>query len=143
MAALTIQDIKTVEFSRPPLDLGEVLDKFQGKRTSRTLAAARRMRAAKHTVKLPRNLLRQLFRVTGGWQNPLKEGWNNTTPDTGWKVLQVGDLELIIQNQSGGNNFYNGLLRYRGLPVARIDSYWNDQAKLRGAVQALGVAFTK
>lgn len=141
--ALKIEDIKTTEFPRPAQELGLVLEKFQGKRTSRTLAAARRIRAAKNTMKLPRNLLRQLFRVTGGWKNPLKEGWNNTTPDSGWRVLQVGDLELIIQNQNGGNNFYNGVLRYRGLPVARIDNYWNDQVKLRGAIQALGVSFTE
>lgn len=134
----TIADVQTLVVPLPQLAIADVIKKFQGRHTPRTLAAARRIRAKSKTIKIPRNLLRQLWRITGGWKlDQVKEGWSDTPTNT-WKVIRLGDLEVVIR----GDNYPRTNLLYRGQKVVNIDygSFLNQEL-VRGARDALGVPY--
>ena len=130
-----LDSVTTFVAELPGLPLAEALKKFQGKHTARTLAAARRMGAKKRQVKIPQNLRRQLWRITGGWHQwqpaPKVEG----TPE---KVIRVGDIELRLHKN--GRHEYNYVF-YRARCVAYVE-YWRDGNRLSGAFASLGVPFT-
>lgn len=152
MANPTIYSVTTfvAEIEQPGIQ--EFLQKFQGSKTARTLNAARRMRAKKNVVKVPRNLLRQLWRITGGWkETKMKAGWAdmNTQPDTSsrsgtkyWRAVVVGDLIALFGHD--GTSYTPCLLLYRGQKVARIqgegyyENPWINEAIAKGTMIALG-----
>ncbi len=129
------------EIEKPSIEL--VIAKFQGKHTLRTLAAARRIRGKKERVKIPRNLLRQLFRGTGGWNdNCLKPGWPSDVPSSAKKVT-IGDLTVSMwDTTSGRSSGYPGAaLEYRGRKAAHVPAEWRswrDDNKAKGFLAALG-----
>lgn len=156
MANPTVDDVETlVVFSRQQETLEQALGKFQGRRTPKTLAAARRLVSKRKQVKVPRNLLRQLFRATGGWQlNQLRPGWAQLTPAADWKRLQFGDLVVGVSPVPSGYTeaqypaSRSAVLSYRGRKVAHIAGQWSDGQswlsgqKLAQAVKAVGTPWT-
>lgn len=142
MAESTIDSVTTFVAELPPPSLEEVLEKFQGRRTPRALAAARRICAKKRTVKVPRNLLRQLWRVTGGWkEGSMKVGWDEE-PDERWTSLRLGDLLVVFSPRTDDRRV--AMISYRGFRVARIDqgySSWLNYKKVNGAVEALSAPY--
>jgi len=153
-----IEAIETFVAEIPACTLEQALAKFHGRRTPKTLAAARRIVAAGKRVKIPRHLLRQLWRITGGWKglsegnadcgnirpldNPLEvteflETWGNNS-------IKTGDLNVVVEMQESSAPKM-GVLLYRGVVVAKVasesgwshlDYTWNDPAKVRGALSA-------
>lgn len=141
----TIDSVTTFVATGICRTIEEVVASFGGRHTPRTLAAARRIRAAEANrgIKVPCNLLRQLWRATGGWkEGALKSGWGNMKPDEGWKVVKFGDLEVIMSPAS--NSYRPAILKYRGLPVARVgEGYgdWLDVKLVSGMAATLGVSY--
>lgn len=152
-----IEAIETFVAEIPACTLEQALAKFQGRRTPKTLAAARRMTTAKKRVKIPRHLLRQLWRITGGWMGLAKESadcgniraidnqkavkefleaWSGNT-------LKIGDLQVVIGIESGFPGM--SLLLYRGTPVAKVSAskgwdyryIWQDPAAVRVALAGM------
>jgi hypothetical protein len=123
-----------VELECPPPD--ELIRRFAGRHTGRTLAAVRRIRTKKETVKVPRNLLRQLWRLTGGWKKEFSPGWGRSVPTAEFKVIAIGDLKVI-------NRDYTTFLEYRGRKVASSTDwqFWAVDATRTGAFNALGVLY--
>jgi hypothetical protein len=141
-------DLVTTFVAEPTgLSLEESLKKFQGRRTLRTVAAARRITAKKRKVKIPRNLLRQLFRLTGGWKPDQIQANTEVPSEKNLRLVVVGDLEAIFELE---DRLYYGptvWLRYRGRLVAKIkngqyDQPWLDAKKAVGAAVSLGVPYT-
>lgn len=148
----TINSVTTFVAAIEKPAIGIVLKGFTGNQTPRTLAAARRIRAKKEKVKIPRNLLRQLWRITGGWnEGRLQTGWGSQTGEptssrsTGtqyWKAVKLGDLMAIMSHD--GNSYLPCLLLYRGKKVARLEGDWQKEvwlnaSKMRDARDTLGV----
>ena len=131
----TINSVTTFVAELPGFPLSSALKKFQGSQSLRTLAAARRIAAKKVRVKIPRNLLRQLWRFTGGFKMgavkasveeplPTKDRSGNITGPL--VAVRLGDLEAVFRL---GNDGYYGpacWLRYRGQQVGILTSA-NDQ----------------
>lgn len=129
-----------VEIDPPPLE--ERVNKFTGRKTSRTLQAARRMNNKKR-VKVPRNLMREAYRLMGGWtENAWQLGnWegkmrSDLLPERGNNFLKVaiGDL-LLIQKGKDGSVF----MFFRGYRIAYM-SVWSARKKgmLNGMFSTLG-----
>jgi len=153
-----IDAIETLVAEIPTCTLEQALAKFQGRRTPKTLAAARRMVAAKKRVKVPRHLLRELWRITWGW----KIEWNQSPPGpTAQKTtgllpggnqsfegeeMRVGDLTCKVKVNRPNGAAAEPLLAvlfYRGVAVGRIvhrygEGYspWMDNARVLGALAA-------
>lgn len=131
--------------------LADALAKFAGRHTPRTLRAAQRVAAKKTRVKIPRNLLRQVWRLTGGWKDGhLLPGWPPEEKIQGGQLpwIQVGGLEVFFcldpQNQG---RLRAALLRFRGLQIAGVRynqagdyagySTWRDEARVKNLVNTL------
>lgn len=127
----SIDSVTTFVAELPGQSLALALKKFEGPQSLRTLAAARRIAAKKVRVKIPRNLLRQLWRFTGGFQMgaikasaeepaPTKNKSGNVTGPL--VAVRLGDLEAVFRI---GDDAYYGppcWLRYRGQQVGIITS---------------------
>lgn len=145
----TIDSVTTFVAELPGEPVQKVLaEKFQGNKTWRTLSAARRIAAKKCVVKVPRNLMRQLWRITGGWQAGYPQvGWGNNDPTpstdrrgntTYWKAVTLGELTAIF---NPGSDYAPCVLLYRGMQVGRIADWngWVSRERALGAAKALGV----
>jgi len=134
----TIDSVTTFVAELPGISLSEEMKKFQGKKTAKSLAAARRIAAKKKIVKIPRNLLRKLYRVTGGFHveriEPLSKG-----------VEFEEDIERQAVKLGGLLAIFNGTtctLKYNGVFAAKISGGWNggwlDEKRVRGVASSLG-----
>ena len=128
--AMTIDDLKTfeVEVAAPPLE--KIVEKFAGRRTRKTIAAAQRVAAKKKKIKIPRNLLRALWRATGGWKEAgrLTLGWGNwpqggVFPADTRRIL-IGDLRLygVPNHDPNYQMMFFGYRHWRR--VAHFPSNW-------------------
>ena len=73
----TIESVEAFEAHLPGLSFEQALEKIPGRRSLRKEQAARRLANKTRKVKIPRNLLRRLWRMTGGWApNSIQPGWN-------------------------------------------------------------------
>jgi len=143
-----IDAVQTLVCTIPGAPLADVLKTFQGRRSDRTVAAARRIGAKPRTVKVPRNLLRQLFRLTGGWKEGQGEGWQacGETPPTDnrnvrYTSLRVGDMEVVFYLDSCYAPA--AWICYRRTFCAKLSpdyqkERWLDKAKVAAAVASLG-----
>ena len=125
-----------VELLGPPAD--EVLKaKFAGRHTAKSLAAARRIAAKRQTVKVPAHLMRQIWRITGGWRQPWLRGWD-TNPSSDWlRIELVKDLWLYLWARDQYSS--RGLLMFRGRKIAHMPSNgFVDDRQGQGAAKALG-----
>lgn len=124
MADYTVKDVKTFVAELPAPTMQEILQtKFQGRKTTKTLAAARRIAKHKRTVKVPRNLLRKLFMITGGWVDEAL----TTKPIFDYKIypkFEIGDL-TVYANVTQDSWYFTVFLVYRGVYVASIGHYGN------------------
>lgn len=144
----TIDSVTTFVAVLPGDTLEKILvEKFQGKKTPRTLAAARRIQAKKQVVKIPRNLLRQLWRTIGGWypQYMKAGGWDQISRSSSYTYSQVtiGDLKVIVQ--TSGDCAYYAWLEYRSRKVAMLDqstSNWLSYQETGKRVKAIGTPYT-
>lgn len=127
----TIASVTTFVAELPGLPLSSALKKFEGRHGLRTLAAARRIAAKKVRVKIPRNLLRQLWRFTGGFKMgaikasveepvPTKDRQGNVTGPL--VAVRLGDLEAVFRLGSDGYYGPACWLRYRGQQVGILTS---------------------
>ena len=130
------------------------LEGLQGRHTVRSLQAARRIAAQKKTVKIPRNLLRQLFRGTWGFKmEAIKASTEPPRTTTGradhqlWTV-QLGDLVVVAKTTEDG--YYNHgpscWLQYRGQWVAQIiadpnGQTWSEKDRANGFFRVGGVPY--
>lgn len=115
----TINDVTTFEATPDPRPIAQVMAGFEGRHTGRTLAAARRIRAKTKPMKLPANLLKAVWRLTGGWlDNALKSGWGDLKPDDNWRYIQIGESDLVLVLEKG--DYYRAVLLYRGYKIARF-----------------------
>lgn len=152
-----IADIKTFSAKIQTENLESALKKFQGRRTISTVQAARRIAGATREIKIPRNLLKQLFRLTGGFQQEnfiiinksskedlLRSDYKNV-------AIKIGDLDVVFQKDSSGrlrtNNGPRVWLFFRGVLVASDPNTWDkklwlEERRVGGAVDSLGVEFT-
>ena len=145
---ITIDSVTTFVAELPGPPLAAALGKFQGRRSGRTLAAARRISAVKTRVKIPRNLLRQLFRLTGGF-DPAKLKVHTTPPperNGGYKEILIGDLGVVMGEALCSSYGPRAWFRFRGQWVAELrvsDTYsapWLDKAKANEAA-LIGVPY--
>jgi len=130
----------------PPPSLEEILDeKFEGNRTPHTLAAARRIQAKPRCLRVPRNLMNQLWTLTGGWEqisNPFNDyvlgkkyypskriadcshGRKTNNTKRPWReysrILKVGQLEVVFLSTRSG---YPAYLRWQGWIFGDIGYY--------------------
>ncbi len=135
--------VGTFSFNLTRGDSKKILnEKLQGRKTPKAYAAARRIAAKKQRVKIPRHLVRQVWRTTGGWRevgvNYVKWGWEYT-PDTNWVAITFGgDLKLIMQTD--GSPYC--CVWYKGIKVFSFSHYgWNDIVRAREARDALAVPY--
>lgn len=154
----TIGDVKTFSAKVQTENLDSALEKFLGRRTIRTVQAARRIAATNRDVKIPRNLMRQLFRLTGGFKqehlvapknDPFKDYNYYMKNDYNPIAIKLGDLEVVFfeDDKRRLKTNYGPLawLFFRGKLVARTsgNNYcWLDDNRVSGAVHSLGVKFT-
>lgn len=134
-----LDSVTTFVAELPGLPLAEVLKKFQGKHTARTLAAARRM-CKKRQIKVPRNLIRQLWRITGGWGSLKNPNWAFFSKVTLEKKVAVGNMEIMMGSHPEWRDpiYY---LAFRGEVVA-VTENWRDANRLNDAFASLGVPLT-
>ena len=130
---LSIDSVTAFVAELPPMNMAEVIaEKFEGRVTRRTLCAAQRIVQKKKTKKVPRNILRQLWRLTGGWKNTecLQQAFGKI--DSGkFSVLYFGDAEFLIKG-----DLY-AWIAYRGVPLIKLRRNWQDENKLKALISAL------
>lgn len=155
-AKITIDQIKTLVVELQTETLASALKKFQGRRTPRTVAAARRIAAKSNRVKIPRNLLRQLFRLTGGF-NPahFKAGTEKWNINNDWETIavKIGDLEVVAcrkkSDQALSCNYGPHVwFLYRGALVGRAtcdcnSPFWLDRDRATGGIRSLAEPWTQ
>lgn len=131
-------------FALPGTTLKTALEKFQGKRTLRTVAAAQRIAEQKKNVRVPRNILRKFWRATGGWDTgrcKLTAGWGEYQPTTGQKVM-IGDLTVYFHDWKDGKKPKVLLAEYRGQKVFHfVAGYYGDGWKDLVKVHAFAIGF--
>lgn len=138
-----INSVTTFVAELQGLPVEEVLRiKFTGRHTARSLAAARRISAKRQRVKVPAHLMRQLWRITGGWvEDRLAAGWHSN-PGSGSVVVRVGgDLSLILRPDYPSTAF----LKYRGYKVGSFNMNsggWIKQEVVVTSAKALGVPWS-
>lgn len=138
----SILDVQTLVVTLPPPPVDEVIKKFAGHHSPRTLAAARRIAKKQSTVKIPRNIMRKIYEITGGWTDA--KAWDNDVvlkkDDGGYKFIKFGDTVIFLAMGS-----YQYLyVQYRGRVVARYNGYsysWKDRKSPLAAFTALGEKF--
>ena len=135
----SVKDVTTLVVTLPPPPLEEVIKKFSGVHTPKTLAAARRLVKKTVTVKIPRNLMREVFRITGGWKN--SDNWKATDFVLNNDVkfyIEVGDLKLFLRSD------YYVYLMYRGRLVAEIENYsdWVEYRKVVIPFKTIGKPYS-
>lgn len=116
-----VSDIRTLEILPPEPPIETCLAKFSGRRTSNTLAAARRMQKRRRTMKIPANLAREAFIMTGGFYPVLvKAGWEGFSASNA-RYFQVGEspLVVVLMKQNYGNEIL-GFLLFRGQKIAHL-----------------------
>ncbi len=142
-----IRHVTTFVAVLPGLPLEEVMKKFSGQRTPRTLAAARRIAAKKREIKIPANLLKKLHRLVGGFDfSKIKnerqkfKAESYAANNKMYKIV-IGDLEVVIRP----NDYVYALLYYRGINCAYLgysgwqdQEPWRDKGVVRGAAKSLG-----
>jgi len=155
-----IGDIKTFLAKVPTETLESALKKFQGQRTISTVLAARRIAGAKRDVKIPRNLLKQLFRLTGGFKQEQITAPEESSRDLGYYLagdnqgkykalaLKIGELETVFVEDNRGyletNYGPKAWFFYRRKLVACTSGKnycWLEDKQVNGAVHSLGVEF--
>lgn len=152
-----IGDIKTFSAKIQTETLDSALKKFGGRRSIRTVQAARRIAGKKRDIKIPRNLLRQLFRLTGGFRQeqfvvPANLDYlydRGNRDDYKPVAIKIGDLEVVFLKDNRGSLRTNygpmAWLFFRGKLVASTsgNNYcWLDNNRVGGAVASLGAEFT-
>ena len=134
-----LDSVTTFVAELPGLPLAEALKKFQGKHTARTLAAARRMCGKKRQVKVPRNLLRQLWRITGGWIEITVPNHDFLSRVTFEKKVTSGEAGLWSGSHMDRSGTYY-YLAFRG-EVVGVPQNWRDENRRNEAFMSMNVPF--
>ena len=136
-----LSSVTTFVAELPGLPVEEVLrTKFTGWYTPRSYAAACRISAKRRIVKVPAHLMRQLWRITGGWgDGRLISGWGSSgEPQVGWWAVEIGDLRVYLNSHQ--TNYCS--LQYRGHKVGSFSminaSPWVSREAALAAFKALG-----
>jgi len=137
----TIESVEAFVAEFPKLKVTEIIqDKFVGRVTHRTIQAAQRIAASRRTIKVPRNILRRLWRLTGGWEEGiLTSAYGKMLEAESFSVLPIGDAEILWPYTN--KNTSEACLVYRGIPVLHIfanrDHSWKDESRVKALVESL------
>lgn len=113
--------------------VSQALKDFSGKNTPAEVAAAQRIAKKVRRVKVPKNLLKKFWDLTGGWTE-LNKGWGGADESKVRKerLLLIGDLKVYFMDDNGSK------LEYRGRPVAYINCYYyKDSSRLKALISSL------
>lgn len=126
-----------VQTSPPPLE--EVLQKFEGRHTARTLAAARRIQAQSGQVKIPSNIIKKLEGITGGWRkvrNPASSTCWTSKPERARVVQLTPEAEIhfcLGCDKPCARIFWHGAYT---CGISR--DYWVDSKRVLEAAENIG-----
>lgn len=77
----------------PPPPLDRVLTKFEGRRTPKTFAAAKRIQKA-GVLRIPRNLLNTLYRITGGWKEIKSTFYSGFASNSKFPIVKMSECQM-------------------------------------------------